>query len=47
VPKGFQSEIMRGSHIEFVCSVWTFNLHTINRLLLYNEGAECLQCGTD
>jgi hypothetical protein len=34
-------------HIAFKCSVWTFTLYKIKRLVLYNQGGECLLRGTD
>jgi len=46
------SEILHGTHIVFMYSVWisqqtaTLALHSISRLVLYNRSGECLQRGT-
>jgi len=36
---------LHGTHIAFMCSVLTFNLYSINRLILYKRGGECLLLG--
>jgi len=47
------SQILHGALTSFMCFVWiseqtaTITLYSINRLVLYNGGGECLLRGTD
>jgi len=52
-PQAQHSKILLGSYIAFICLLLiseqtaTLTLHRINREVLCNRGAECLQRGTD